>query len=328
MANLSFREYKKGDEYQILRLFKQVFNRDMGIDYWNWRFRSNVQGEMQVDLAFDSGKLIGHSALSPVKMIFNNKVTLAGLSNNTMTHPGYRGMGIYSSLANKTYDRAKNANIEFVWAFPNQNSYSIRIHRLGFLPVKDIPALTLSEQNLKHFNFIQPKRKVEAIDYFDPAIDDLWKRLRDEFASCFGYFVVRNSKYLNWRYVQNPRYQYKIFCIREGDGYLGYIVTKFYSGGEQLVGDIVDIFCIFDKDIFLSLIYQSISYLSQNASQICCWMNENYQLYKYLEEVGFTESSFVTHFVVKPLSLLAITKQDQLVDYSNWYISMGDSDVY
>jgi hypothetical protein len=186
----------------------------------------------------------------------------------------------------------------------------------------------LRPENLKNLNLSQTKHKVEAINYFDSSFDDLWERLRDEFASRFRYFVVRDSKYLNWRYVENPKYQYKIFYIREGDNYLGYAVNKFYSGDEQLTGDIVDVFCVFDKEVFLSLIEGSISYLSQNASQVCCWMNETCQFYKYLKELGFTEGPFLTHFGVIPLSAPAVEAKKQLMDYSNWYITMGDSDVY
>jgi len=328
MADLCLRTYKEGDELQILELFKQTFGRDMGIDYWNWRFRDNVEGKIQIELMYDEELLVGHYAVAPAKMNFNNKLALTALSNNTMINPDYGRRGIFTKLASNLYARIKDYGVQLVWGFPNQASYHGFVHRLNWLPIKDIPTLTLSKDNLKHFNLAQPKHKVETISHFDPAFDDLWDRLRNEFASRFRYFVVRDSKYLNWRYVQNPKYQYKIFCVRKGDNYLGYAVTKFYSGGEQLMGDIVDIFCIFDKDVFLSLIQESINYLSQSASQICCWMNESCQFYEYLKEAGFVESSFVTHFGARPLLSLAEGEREYLAHYSNWYLTMGDSDVY
>ena len=328
MTDLYLSGYKGVDEHQIVQLFKQAFNRDMGLDYWNWRFKGNVEGKIQIDLMFDGELLVGHYAVSPIRMICNGKSILTGLSNNSMTHPDYGRRGIFKTLASSLYSRITNEGVELVWGFPNQASYYGFMHRLGWLPIKDMPMLTLSKDNLKHFNLAQPKHKVETISHFDPAFDNLWERLRDEFASRFRYFVVRDSKYLNWRYGQNPMYHYKILCIREGDDYLGYAVTKFYNGGEQLIGDIVDTFCVSDKEVFLSLIHQSISYLSQTASQICCWMNESCQFYEYLREAGFVESSFVTHFGARPLSNLAEEEREYLADYSNWYLTMGDSDVY
>jgi hypothetical protein len=330
MTGLHHRAYEKGDEYKIVELSKQAFNdRNMGLDYWKWRFEDNIEEKIRVELMFDHDQLVGHYAVSPVKISSNDKFVLTALSNNAMTHPDYWRKGIFTTLARSLHQRIANEDLDFVWSFPvNQASYNGFVHKLNWHEIRNIPTLIMRPENLKHPDLSHTKYKVEAINYFDASFDDLWERLRNEFANHFRYFVVRDSKYLNWRYVDNPKYQYKIFIIRESDSCLGYAITKFYSGEEQLIGDIVDIFCVFDKEVFLSLVEGSISYLSQNASQICCWMNETCQFYKYLKEVGFTEGSFLTHFGVIPLKALEVEAQGHLFDYSNWYITMGDSDVY
>jgi hypothetical protein len=57
-------------------------------------------------------------------------------------------------------------------------------------------------------------------------------------------------------------------------------------------------------------------------------MNESCEFYRYLNEMGFKESSFVTHFGVRPLSYFAERERRYLSEYRNWYLTMGDSDVY
>ena len=151
---------------------------------------------------------------------------------------------------------------------------------------------------------------------------------KGEYAGLFRYFVERDSKYLNWRFIKNPRYRYKIFCAKKGRLFLGYSAVKFYEDQEQVFGDIVDIFCPFDRDLFQFLIWESVNYLSLKAETICCWMNEHCEFHRYLHEMGFQDGSFITHFGVRPLSDLAEVERRYLTEYRNWYLTMGDSDVY
>jgi len=327
MANLIPRTYKQGDESEILRLFKRAFGRELDLNYWNWRFRDNTEGKLQIELMFDSNLIAGHYAVSPVRMICDGKSVLTALSNYTMTHPDYGRRGIFTTLAERLYERIVREGGEFVWGFPNQNSYHGFINRLNWIPVKDISTLMLNAGEFKPAP-LKKKFEVEEINYFGPEFDGLWVSLKDKYVGLFRYFVERNVQYLNWRFMKNPRYKYKIFCAKEGMNYLGYSVVKFYEDEEQVLGDIVDIFCAFDRDGFQFLIGESVEYLSQRATKICCWMNEGCEFYRYLKDMGFKESAFVTHFAVRPLSNFAERECRYLAEYANWYLTMGDSDVY
>ncbi len=327
MGDLIPRAYKPGDEREILRLYQLAFGRDLDLSYWNWRFRDNPEGKLQIELMFDGNSIAGHYAVSPVRMVCDGKPALTALSNYTMTHPDYGRKGIFTILAERLYDRIVTEGGEFVWGFPNKNSYHGFFHRLNWSWVKDISTLMVKAGEFKSPPW---KSRLEAgeVNSFGPEFDVLWMEQRDQYANLFRYFAARDTKYLNWRFVQNPRYPYKIFFAKEGVHYLGYSVVKFYEDEDQVFGDIVDIFCTFDKDVFQFLIGTSVEYLSQKAAKICCWMNEGCVFYGYLRDMGFQESPFLTHFGVRPLSATAQGERAYLTEYKNWYLTMGDSDVY
>ncbi len=86
------------------------------------------------DTAYTGAKYIGYLAYDlqhqpiafygviPTLIWCNGKTILAAQSADTMTHPGYRNMGLFKQLANLTYALCKQAGIRFVFGFPNQNS--------------------------------------------------------------------------------------------------------------------------------------------------------------------------------------------------------------
>ena len=59
----------------------------------------------------------------PCKMEYKGKTYLAAQSGDTMTHPEHGGKGLFTTLAKMTYALAKKEGIEFIFGFPNKNSY-------------------------------------------------------------------------------------------------------------------------------------------------------------------------------------------------------------
>ncbi len=59
----------------------------------------------------------------PTYAYVNGKRVLAAQSGDTMTHQNHQKKGLFVKLAEKTYDLAKNKGVQFVFGFPNQNSY-------------------------------------------------------------------------------------------------------------------------------------------------------------------------------------------------------------
>jgi len=319
-----FRDYKKGDEIQIVDLFERVFGKKMTLDFWKWRFVENPFGEGIIKLLFDNNLLIGHYAVIPMVVQVKNTSTPAAFSMTTMTHPDYQGQGIFTYLAKETYSEAQKRGFKFVYGFPNQNSYYRFIKKLGWM---DFGKMTVLYKDFKegiHFS-IRGANNIYEIKKFTDDIDSLWKKVRQN----YQVVVPRTKEFLNWRFINNPEINYKIFSINNDKELLGYIIVKIYKGTKETLGHIVDILSV-DEKVAEELLQASYNYFSGNGIQkISCWMQNPYFYSKLMEEEGFVRKipDLETYFGVKILSENNNVFKE--VEYfNNWYLTMGDSDVF
>lgn len=100
-----------------------------GFKYW---YVTNPVGRVISVNAFENDKMVAHYACIPVEWIISGRIVKGIHSMATVTHPDYRGRGLFTLLAQKTYDIAKNEGYEFVAGVANANSYPGFIKHLGF----------------------------------------------------------------------------------------------------------------------------------------------------------------------------------------------------
>ena len=316
------RDYKSGDEYQILALFQKAFGKEIDIAFWRWRFAQNPSGKGIIKLLFDEKKLIGHYAVIPVNVQVEDKLVKAVLSMTTMTHPDYRGQGIFTYLAEETYGLCKKKGFLFVYGFPNKNSYYGFTSKLGW---QGQGKMTLLQKEL------EPKakkdlstREVKQIEHFDNGIDSLWNKVKRNHT----VIVQRTQEFLNWRFARNPNVDYRKYLISSNSGDIeGYIVLKIYVAGDMTIGHIVDILSVADEEVVKILLQHSYNYfLEQGVSYISCWIPRNSYYYGLLEKEGFTTKETETYFGIKILENDA--SLESVSQHSNWFLTMGDSDVF
>ncbi len=81
------------------------------------------------------------------------------------------------------------------------------------------------------------KEEIEVVRRFDARVDRLWERLGSRFALA----VRRDSRYLNWKYVEPPHVRYTIALLRRGDDVEGYVVYRHLREPQGRVTQIVDL---------------------------------------------------------------------------------------
>lgn len=59
----------------------------------------------------------------PIAVRFGDEEVLCAQSGDTMTHHNHRGKGLFIDLARRTYNTARAEGVQFVFGFPNDNSY-------------------------------------------------------------------------------------------------------------------------------------------------------------------------------------------------------------
>lgn len=80
----------------------------------------------------DAGKAVAYYGIFICDVLIGGSVYVAGQSGDTMTHPDHQGKGLFTLLAQRTYERAKKVGVSFVFGIPNGNSYPGFKRKLGW----------------------------------------------------------------------------------------------------------------------------------------------------------------------------------------------------
>jgi hypothetical protein len=267
--NWHIRPYRDGDEKQILKLRRAVFGDldpvRLKESTWQWQFQENPSGRAVCFLAESAGKIVGQYVTIPTRFSIHGKEILTAFSCDTMIHPEYRRQGMFSALARKNYDfLASDRNIHLVWGFPNDKSQPGFVGKLDWrmmpiiplmvMPLKPIamvyrsfpvlnklmPPPQIQQKPDPDFDFSAhaPGLIMDPVSSFGSTFDTLWQNNR----SMAPVVQVRDSAYLQWRYLSVPEFAYRPFAIRRHGTLVGYVVMRMMVLNGRRFGVLVDLF--------------------------------------------------------------------------------------
>jgi len=203
----------------------------------------------------------GHIALVPLRYKTGN------VAINAITHPDYRGRGIFIILHDLGFKAAAAENIPFTFGYANLYSEKGCLRHLGYRELARLP-LWILPFNVPKILASQPSRKnvtwrfaaqtaqplarlwstvrrlrraatitIEKISEFGPDFNDLWAIA----SNIANNILIRDRLFLTWRFGQAPTRRYDLFAARSSGRLLGYL-----AGGTTLVeglrwGMIVDL---------------------------------------------------------------------------------------
>lgn len=314
---MEIKKYKAGDELFILELFKKVFNKEMSIEYWKWRFENNpFSNELMIHLMWEGDLLVGHYAVSPVDMIIHGTATKTALSMTTMTHPEYTGRGIFSQLSLSLYrELSEEHQYKFVWGFPNNNSHYAFIKNLKWKNLATIPMLSLKTINLQIL-----ERQIDIEQHFQ-FTESVSQKLS---FSSKSFKIDKTVKYLNWRYLDNPSAEYKIFTTNGELGIVVYKIIPSFTVHNEFEIDIMEIKFNNSINILNDLICSIITTEKFKIEKINIWSSIFSEDYLVLEKFGFTAQLPITY-----LGYHALDQFDKSHGvYEEWDLNLGYSDVY
>ncbi|MDD3597877.1 GNAT family N-acetyltransferase [Sulfuricurvum sp.] len=147
---------------QIFKLFKDSFNDTIDDELWKWAYIDNPNGNPIVSLYFDGSKLVGHYAVVPINLIYQQKSIKALLSMTTMVDASYRKYGIFVEQANEVYEKACTSGYKLVCGFPNKKSAPGFKKRLGWTLKEDLYVAKFSYDELQS---IEKKTYPNAISF-------------------------------------------------------------------------------------------------------------------------------------------------------------------
>lgn len=141
----------------ILKLYKETSNYKSDLNFIENKYNTSLYGKSDIGfLAFDESNIAAYYGVFPMRLTQFNTNFIAAQSGDTLTHPNYQKKGLFTFLAQKTYELAREQNIDIVFGFPNKNSLPGFQKKLNWefhdkikeivIPVKTLPLGELSSK--------------------------------------------------------------------------------------------------------------------------------------------------------------------------------------
>lgn len=134
----------------------KIFSKE-GFHHW---YIDNPCGHAISFNAFDGDKMVAHYVCIIKQLLIDGRVVNGILSMATVTHPEYRGRGLFKTLAKMTYDYARDNGYEFVIGVANANSFP------GFMKYFPFQSVGQLELKVGYGNRIKPKKDMIFSGYW------------------------------------------------------------------------------------------------------------------------------------------------------------------
>jgi GNAT superfamily N-acetyltransferase len=211
--------YEPAQRDDYLRLLHDAWGSDaLSGDEFDWWFSRNPAGSL-MSVARDDGRVIGVASHSLYRVVLGGEEQVASFSVHATTDPVARGRGIFVGLERKHEQEAQEHGVAVVLAFASAPTAPLFLGPLGWT---EIAHYRIWARPLPFWG-----KRADIVSEFDHVGDA---------AAAWPNHIVRDSVYLNWRYLDSPR---DYTALRAGGGYavLGH---KRHRGRDvALVADLV-----------------------------------------------------------------------------------------
>lgn len=341
---------------QILAMTKEQYGEENDIaqeDFLQHQYFKNPAGDALINLAVnpETDELAGQYIVLPMRYMINGQMTKVVCSLNTLTRQAYRGQGIFTQLAEITYNQAYDTGYVFCYGMPNQNSYPGFIKKLAFKEIDEVPLMLrplcpsqMAAEYLKKpvlntvlkpanclFRLSERKSDLQFCPVTEENLD-----LMDEFwkAVCGKYNImnVRDRAYIKFRYLDMPRRKYYPYvAIHEGKP-VCFVVGRMMEVAGMQCAMLADFLFQdgFEEDAQALVRHVLAQLRKRGASLAGCLMLEHTHEYRLLKKLGFMRCP--KRLEPQPFPLLVRRfddkmQYDKLLDCRNWFFTMGDYDV-
>lgn len=135
----SVRPFESGDEAAVLELFRDVFDSDVGAEWFAWKYRENPYADhAPVVVAERDGTIVGARPFVALPMCVGGERVVALQPSDAMVHPDHRRRGLFTRMTRAALDRYGSGEPAFCYNFPNPNSLPGNLD-LGWEVVQELP---------------------------------------------------------------------------------------------------------------------------------------------------------------------------------------------
>lgn len=311
-------------------------------EYYKWVYFENPNGNAIVFCAKHKGRVVSNFAVAPKLLsVLGNEIVI-GKTMDMFTYDDYQGLGLMSKLSKLVFDETVNSGITSWYVTPSVNSYPIFKNKWKYretaqvfyhLCVLDPVSLfrTYSDNSIagkllwlpsallkafsSHF-YTKEYNDVLWLNEIDKSIDSLW----DDMKNSPKISIVRDYKYLKWRYITNPD-NYKFMFIGRPNNLQGMIVLKETVRRGIKFGEVVDLLYINnDLSLVRRLLKSSLSYFKKSGcSAVQTWAIRGSDLEKAYRSCGFLVRRKEIKVLLSPDS-----PHSHFYSLKDWHFTQGD----
>ncbi len=348
---------------QLTELAGIVIGEQKSEAYFEWKYLDNPgQRNFGRCVSLD-GHVVGSNCSIPLPFQVAGKECLSAQFVDAMVSPVFRRRGVFMTLLEQTIEKMDHAGIQIRFAFPAPVTLQIVKQSLpDWSHVADVPRwicvvdpmrATVESAGglvrrlyalwLRGIGFwarvSRPRGRgaeatiTEDAD-FDERFDLLWSRVMPG----LRVSVNRTAAYLAWRYGRHPEKAYRCFAVTHADGLDAYVVLSETRMQQIPTWELVEFIVAPERlEAGLALLRDVCRRARQaGMAQLSTWMLPHHEDYcQILSQAGFihSQSRLVPGRFRYTVPLVArVLDEDELspspLMASNWYVSMGDSDLH
>ncbi len=216
------------DAAALLRLHHEGFASDWTPAQWRWRFLDNPLGRTEISAAFTKdGRCVASFCGVPLPCRYGNELALAQRAGDVIVHPALRAGMAGSQLLLRTaehfFGTFGGGDTRIVFGFPEPGLSRTIVRHCRFEAMADILLLTRPvDGKAASTAGAWSSHCGNAVPHDIDALASAWP------ATAAG--IVRDARYLRWRYEGNPHTAYVFVTVRDGGGRLRGVTVVRQSG--------------------------------------------------------------------------------------------------
>lgn len=250
---ITIREAQEADVPQLVRFVANILQ-ETGAQktqffdevFWRWEYCTRGR-EALIVLTLDDDRIVGAFHLTPRIMTFQGEQRMMVLLQDLGVDSAYRRHGVFVKMATFAIQESIRQGWDVTYSLPNQRSYPGFIKKLGYTHVASIP-VQISPLNIgvalakrlplgglwkaiatpfgwmkQRVFSIKGDGIMRRIERFTSDVDPLGLA----FVGMTGAGCIRDSDFLNWRFINKPGSLYEAYGWYVNDTLRAYAVTRF-----------------------------------------------------------------------------------------------------
>jgi hypothetical protein len=339
--------YRTDDRRGVEQLYRRTFGTEAADRMrlrWDWARRNpaNAAGDPPYLIVREGPTVIAACPLMPVRVSIRGLEAEGAWSGDPLVIAERQRQGLGESLL-RAWDRDSGVGLG---ASLSEGTRFLLDNKLHWPKEVTVPCLVkpLSRRALRRPNWpvainrlvsvltlpvvkvvarARPLREqVEVVRRFDRDLDRLWERV----ASRIDLAVRRDTRYLNWKYIEPPHVRYSVAVLRRNEEAQGYAVYRHLREPQGRVTQIVDFLTDPDDERGLKTLLRWIDReaRAEDSDKIRCYV-QHARYRRVIRRSGY--------FVVKSQVLLnakvnAVQVPADFYDEPDgWHFTWGDGDL-